>query len=218
MNYLAHIFLAAPREQAMLGALLGDFVKPSASARYSDEIEAEILMHRRIDAYTDSHAAVREAKDRFRPETRRYAGILLDVFYDHLLIKDWNRYSVTPIDEFIARFYATLQSHRSLLPPKLAGMAPAMIAQDWLGSYKDFAGVEHAACRISGRLSKNGQHLREGLQDLRDNRAFFAEGFRAFFSQLIAFVEEKRSRNDSAGVRPKPLTGAKGPRYFASAG
>ena len=85
LNYLAHIYLASYSDDAMLGALMGDFVKPHAGLDFPAETEAEIITHRKIDCFTDSHPIVLEAKRLFATRSRRYAGILLDVFYDHLL-------------------------------------------------------------------------------------------------------------------------------------
>jgi acyl carrier protein phosphodiesterase len=201
MNYLAHIYLARHSDEAMLGALLGDFVKPHSGSRFSLEMEAEIVTHRKIDSFTDSHPLVLHGKQLFAGPSRRYAGILLDVFYDHLLARDWARYCSEPLDDFIQRFYCALKRHASVLPENLAKAAPRMIEQDWLGSYVDYAGVEIAIRRISTRLSKNGDLLRDGLADLKANDAQLAAGFHDFFPQLIEFVETRRheaQKNDAA--------------------
>lgn len=193
MNYLAHIYLARHSDEAMLGALLGDFVKPHSASRFSAETEAEIVTHRKVDSFTDSHPLVLQAKQLFDGPSRRYAGILLDVFYDHLLARDWARYSAEPLGDFIARFYGALARHAAMLPENLARAAPRMIEQDWLGSYADYGGVETAIRRISTRLSKNGDQLRDGLAGLKANEAQLAAGFDAFFPELIAFVETRRN-------------------------
>lgn len=204
MNYLAHIYLARHSDEAMLGALLGDFVKPHTDSRFSAEMEAEIVTHRKVDSFTDSHPLVLEAKQLFAGPSRRYAGILLDVFYDHLLARDWSRYCAEPLDGFIARFYGALIRHADVLPENLAQAAPRMIEQDWLGSYVDYAGVEIAIRRISTRLSKNGDLLRDGLADLKANDAELARGFRAFFPELIDFVETRRNDEKSSGAAAAP--------------
>jgi acyl carrier protein phosphodiesterase len=193
MNYLAHIYLARHSDEAMLGALLGDFVKPHFDKRFSAEVEAEIVTHRKVDSFTDSHPLVLDQKQLFAGPSRRYAGILLDVFYDHLLARDWSRYCDEPLADFIQRFYGALARHADVLPENLALAAPRMIEQDWLGSYVDYAGVEIAIRRISTRLSKNGDLLRDGLADLKANDAQIAAGFHAFFPQLIGFVETRRN-------------------------
>jgi acyl carrier protein phosphodiesterase len=193
MNFLAHIYLARHSDEAMLGALLGDFVKPHSDDRYSLEMEAEILTHRKVDAFTDSHPIVLDAKGLFDGPGRRYSGILLDVFYDHLLAKHWENYSDDDLGQFIARFYGALRTNADVLPARLAQMAPVMIEQDWLGSYRQYEGVEIAVRRISTRLSKNGDQMRDGLNDLRANYAQIETGFHSFFPELIAFVEARRS-------------------------
>jgi acyl carrier protein phosphodiesterase len=193
MNYLAHIYLARHSDDAMLGALLGDFVKPHSGDAFNDVIEAEILTHRKVDSFTDSHAIVLGAKALFEGPRRRYAGILLDMFYDHLLAINWHLYSDTPLPTFIARFYGVLERKAAILPANLARCAPYMIAQDWLGSYAEYAGMELTVRRISTRLSKNGDLMRDGLADLRVHYAQLAAGFQVFFPELIAFVEERRN-------------------------
>ena len=83
MNYLAHLHLARHSDDAMLGALLGDFVfGMSGPDAWPDEIRREILLHRRIDRFTDDHPVVVAARTRFPEGRRRYAGIALDVYYD----------------------------------------------------------------------------------------------------------------------------------------
>lgn len=194
MNYLAHIYLARHSDDAMLGALLGDFVKPHAGLAYSGEIDAEILTHRKVDSFTDSHPLVLQARQLFEGPSRRYAGILLDVYYDHVLAVSWDRYAEVPLRDFIARFYRVLARRAAVLPPRLAQAAPRMIEQDWLGSYADYAGVEIAVRRISTRLSRNGHLMRDGLADLARHHEELAAGFHAFFPELIAFVEDRRAR------------------------
>lgn len=192
MNYLAHIYLARHSDDAMLGALLGDFVKPHAGAHYSEEMAAEIVTHRKVDSFTDSHPVVLQAKQLFAGPSRRYAGIVLDVYYDHLLAVHWERYAEVPLRDFIARFYRALARRAEVLPPRLAQAAPYMIEQDWLGSYADYAGVEMAVRRISTRLSRNGHLMRDALADLARHHEELAAGFDVFFPELIAFVESRR--------------------------
>jgi acyl carrier protein phosphodiesterase len=194
MNYLAHVFLAQHSKEAMLGAFLGDFVKASLTEQYPPAIANEILLHRKIDSYTDAHPVTQAARALFTNGRRRYAGILLDVFYDHLLSKNWAAYSDQALPAFILRFYETLDTHQHFLPNDLAAMTPRMIDQDWLGSYRDYQGVEIAIHRISTRLSRNGHLLREGLPDLQTNYAAIASGFDSFFPELMQFTAEERKK------------------------
>ena len=196
MNYLAHIYLARQSDDAMIGALLGDFAGATYVGDYTPEIEREIAIHRKVDIYTDSHPVVLAAKEQFEQGRRRFAGILLDIFYDHVLIVNWAQYNLQPSDrpasELIARFYRALQARRAILPERLQRMLPYMVEHDWLGSYREFAGVEIAVKRVSERLSRNGELLRDGLEDVRKNYASLSAGFHEFFPDLIGYAGQLR--------------------------
>lgn len=194
MNYLAHLYLAAPDPEAMLGAMLGDFVFGLAAlADYSAVERREILVHRRVDRYTDDHPVVTEARSLFAPGLRRYAGIALDVYYDHLLARDWTRHADEPLDRFSARFYAHLLSQQSRLPERLQDIAPRLAAHDWLGSYRRRESVDLAVTRIATRLSRNGDRLVACLDDLRLHEAHIAAGFGEFFPRLQAYTVQARA-------------------------
>ena len=193
MNFLAHILLA-PDTESRVGALLGDFVTNSSEAEFGAVIHREILLHRKIDAFTDAHPVVLAAKSRFRPQTRRFAGILLDVYYDHLLARDWDRYCAQPLPAFVGHFYADSERFRSRFPPDFARAFTYMTAQDWLGSYREFEGVRITMQRIGMRRPKFAAPLIEGLGDLANNEREFAESFPAFFSELTQYAQDRRAR------------------------
>lgn len=192
MNYLAHIYLARHSADAQFGALLGDFVKPGQVAHLALEVQREIILHRRVDSFTDAHALNLEARSLFQDGSRRYAGILLDVFYDHVLAKHWQRYSDQQFGEFVQNFYSSLMQRAVLFPDSLQYAAPKMVEQDWISSYTDFDGVQVAIQRMSHRLSRNGQMLRDGLQDLELHYTQLTVLFFEFFPQLESFVERER--------------------------
>jgi len=193
MNYLAHLYLARPDPEAMLGALLGDFVFGLAALdAYSPMERREILLHRRVDRYTDEHPLVAGSRRLFGEGRRRYAGIALDVYYDHCLARDWHRYSDIPLDAFTAPFYRYLLARLDALPERLRRIAPPMVAHDWLGSYRERDSVDRAVTRIATRLSRNGERLVECLDDLRRHEREIAAAFDAFFPQLVAHMAELR--------------------------
>jgi len=131
MNYLAHIYLARHSDRAMLGAMLGDFVRADFAGKYGAEMETEILIHRKVDAYTDSHPVVKAAREKFESGRRRFAGIVLDVFYDHALAQNWSSYCGIPLDDFIGDFYRALLENRALLPRRLAEIVPMIVDENW---------------------------------------------------------------------------------------
>ena len=193
MNFLAHLYLARHSDDALLGAMLGDFVGTSGLDRWNAEVRREILLHRRIDSYTDQHPAVREARALFPEGRRRYAGILLDVYFDHLLARDWPRYHPVDLDRFNARFYGLLLARIHELPENLRAIAPSIARHDWLGSYRERDSVDHAVRRIATRLSRNGDKLVDCLPLLREHEDAVAGRFEDFFPELQAYVARVRA-------------------------
>jgi acyl carrier protein phosphodiesterase len=108
MNYLAHLHLGGQRPGQLLGSLYGDFVKGRLQGQFAPEVEAAIQLHRRIDVFTDRHPLVDIALGRFSDTRRRYAGIVLDVFFDHCLARDWRLYAEGPLEVFTADVYRVL--------------------------------------------------------------------------------------------------------------
>ncbi|MNO95221.1 Acyl carrier protein phosphodiesterase [compost metagenome] len=187
MNYLAHLHLGGSQPAQLLGSLYGDFVKGPLAGRWPADIEAAIRVHRHIDAFTDSHPLVHVAKTRFPSERRRLAGVLIDVFFDHCLARDWQDYSPEPLVLFTRRVYGVLIETPGL-PGRLAHIAPRMAAQDWLGSYLEFEVLQDVMAGMARRLSRPG--LLDGAWDeLVDLYEPLSADFRAFYPELQRYVE-----------------------------
>lgn len=185
MNYLAHAWLARHSDDAILGAVLGDFVFGQSTLQdWPPAVRAEIVRHRRIDRYTDDHPAVVALRTDFGP-LRRYAGIVLDVYFDHCLAREWSRWNDAPLEKFTARVYRVLHDHRDDLPPRLQAIAPRMAGHDWLGSYAERASVDRTVRGIATRLSRNGERLVACLDVLRSQEASVDAGFEVFFPDLV---------------------------------
>lgn len=186
MNYLAHLHLGGDRPAQLLGSLYGDFVKGPLAGQWPADIEAAIRVHRRIDAFTDSHPLIHIAKTRFPQERRRMAGVLLDVFFDHCLARDWGRFSEEPLEQFTQRVYGVL-GRTPGLPERLARIAPRMAAQDWLGSYREFTVLQDVVFGMSRRLSRPA--LLDGAwEELERLYLPLSYDFREFYPELQAFV------------------------------
>lgn len=199
MNYLAHLLLAAPDEEAMLGAFLGDFVKGRNLNGFAPVVAREIYLHRRIDSFTDEHPVVRSALALFEPGQRRYAGIALDVFWDHVLARDFEQHAGVKLATFVQQAYRLLEQHAAELTPRARLVAERMAAQDWLMAYADFSGVERAVHGLGQRLSHGGEQLEACAVDLRCKHARLAEGFSPLFTDVRAFASAQRARWRDAG-------------------
>ncbi|MHC8310624.1 acyl carrier protein phosphodiesterase [Pseudomonas sp. GT1P32] len=187
MNYLAHLHLGGQRPGQLLGSLYGDFVKGRLQGQFDPEIEAAIQLHRSIDVFTDRHPMVDVALSRFSLTRRRYAGIVLDVFFDHCLARDWTLYADRPLALFTGDVYRVL-SHEPQLPERLARIAPHMVANDWLGSYREFEVLEQVLRGISRRLTRP-EELAAAMQELRELYEPLSEDFRLFYPQLQDFAK-----------------------------
>ena len=187
MNYLAHLLLSDGTPESMIGNLLGDFRKGLQIDRYSLAIRQGMALHQHIDIYTDSHPIVRQSKQRIRSPYRRFAGILLDVFYDHCLSVHWSQYASVPLREFVDRAYEILLEHHGILPDRLQQALPHMIRQDWLCSYGDLAGVQVTLQRIARRLRRETV-LAQGITELQTHYADLEAGFHQFFPALQDYV------------------------------
>ncbi|MCY1175835.1 MULTISPECIES: ACP phosphodiesterase [unclassified Pseudomonas] len=186
MNYLAHLHLGGQRPGQLLGSLYGDFVKGRLQGQFAPDIEGAIQLHRSIDVFTDRHPQVDVALSRFSLTRRRYAGIVLDVFFDHCLARDWRLYADRPLELFTSDVYRVLSSERQL-PERLAKIAPHMVANDWLGSYQEFEVLEQVLRGISRRLTRP-EELAAAMQELRRLYEPLSEDFRLFYPQLQDFA------------------------------
>ncbi len=197
MNYLAHLYLAEDSDESLIGNLLGDFVKGRLGEQYSAEIIKGIKTHRRVDAYTDANQNFLACKKLLRPDRRRFAGIIVDLSFDHFLAKNWSQYSNIELSEFTDRVYSVLLSREQTLPQKLRDRLPYMVKDDWLGSYKNLDTIGLALHAISKRLNRfeKAKPIKDGLDDIIDHYQEFEQNFNEFFPDLINFVDDYRKTN-----------------------
>ena len=154
MNFLAHLYLADRHDQSLSGALLGDFVKGKLTDQYSQHWLTSIQFHRQIDRYTDSHPLVAAARQEFHPPYRRFAGIIIDLLFDHFLVRDWQRYSQQPLPEFEQRCYRQLTEDAPLFPHHAQRLTQFMVDQQLLSGYGELDTVNHALAGVGRRLSR----------------------------------------------------------------
>lgn len=187
MNYLAHLFLAKGDAESLIGNLAGDFVKGRISESLAPGIADGIRHHRRVDAFTDSHPSVAAFRRVLIPEHGHYARVIADVFFDHFLAIDFDRYAKESLDAFLTRIYASIDPHADTLPGNLRVVYPRMRDEDWLPSYRSIEGIGQALRGISYRLSRR-PNLASATRFLADPKARveLALLFHEFFPDVIA--------------------------------
>ncbi len=188
MNYLAHLALAGDEPEAQVGQVLADLVSARRIASFEPGIQAGIRAHQKIDVYADSHPAVAAARRRLQPPYRRFAGILLDVYFDHFLAKGWHRHGDgTSLAEFATKRYLVLRKYRDLPPKRFRIVVDAMSRDNWLVGYSKVAGVERALRGISKRLTRENP-IASGVSALSENYERLRSDFEEFFPQLKEYA------------------------------
>ncbi len=211
VNHLAHLLLAGYDPKAMVGQVLADFVSARSIGTFEPRIQAGIRAHQRIDVFTDRHTAIGRARRRFPAPYRRYAGVLLDIYFDHFLARDWQSYgNGAPLPKFAQFCYRVLDSHRDMQAGRFQRAVDAMHREDWLVSYRALAGVERALRGIAKRCKRENP-LATALTVLEANSGPLQSDFQEFFPQLKDFADSllepaPRRRNHDSGSRYEPRT------------
>lgn len=189
MNWLAHIFLSPDDAEYRIGNVVADWVKGEARLQLSAGVQRGIACHKVIDLYTDAHPITKQSVARIEAPFKRYAGVLIDVFYDHILAQDWRCYCDMPLHEWSRGVYAQFKSQSRDLHPDLRRGLLRMAEDDWLGSYATIEGIDEVLKRMSHRLSRPNL-LGEAAPQLTAHLAGIRDDFHIFFPQLQAHVRD----------------------------
>lgn len=190
MNFLAHIFLSGKNEELTIGNFVADSIKGKKYLKYPEGIQKGILLHRAIDSYTDAHPVVRKSTSRLFKNYSHYAGVIIDIYYDHFLAANWDEYSNIPLEVFVADFYMLLQKHFSVLPAPVQRFMPYMVEDNWLLSYASLTGIERILYQMN-RRTKNIVQMDRAVNDLQEHYEEFNAEFNAFFPQLQEYSQQK---------------------------
>ncbi len=188
MNFLAHLFLSGDHEEVMVGNFIGDFVKGSKMHDFPPKIQQGIRLHRNIDHFTDHHPIVMQSKIRLRPKFRHYAPVIVDIFYDHFLAKDWSLFSNIPLKEYTERFYQKIKDYFDVLPRGVIHMLNYMSRDNWLYNYQSIAGIHRALSGMS-RRTKFESKMEEAAHALEKDYELYENEFHQFFPELLEYVK-----------------------------
>jgi acyl carrier protein phosphodiesterase len=192
LNFLAHIYLSGDSDEIKVGNFIGDYVKGRNYENYPDLVRKGILLHRKIDSFTDSHPIVIQSQRHLKKRFRRYSGVIVDIFYDHFLASEWSTFSKHPLRQYVINMYEALVAHYFLLPDEIKTFLPFFIINNWLESYTSIEGIEGVLRRMTKRTSLPNETT-FAIYELRKNYHLFKEDFMDYFPQLVAYVEEKHS-------------------------
>lgn len=192
MNHLAHFFLSGNDEDLAIGNFVADFITNRELPNYTEGVKRGIFLHREIDAFTDSHPVVKQSTKRLHPFHHKYSPVIVDVYYDFLLAKNWDKYAVGNDGDlrfFVDKIYNLLTNRVLELPEKLQKRLHLMIEDDWLMRYTTFEGLNGAFLRIEKAAAFSG-NFDKAAANLELFLDAFDDEFNRFFPDLQARVKE----------------------------
>ncbi len=190
MNFLAHSHLSGENRDILFGNFIADSVKGKAMNDFPTNIKNGILLHRKIDSFTDKHEIVKTSVRLLRPAYGKFSGVVVDIYYDHFLAANWADYSQTNLKSFAKHVYLILGNNFSLLPARTKRMLPFLIAQNWLVGYSKFDGLERVFAGMD-RRTNNISGMKDAVVQLKINYGELGLQFKEFYPQLQHFANEQ---------------------------
>lgn len=183
MNFLAHIYLSGDNDLLKIGNFMADSIHGKRYLDYADDLQKGILLHRFIDTFTDAHPIYRQSRRRLYEKYGHYAGVIMDIVYDHFLAKNWKAYSEVNLEEYAAQFYQSLQNNFELLTPKTQNLLPYLINQNWLVQYASLKGLETILYQMDNR-TKNSVHMHKAIAEVQLFYSELEHEFTEFMEEL----------------------------------
>lgn len=188
MNFLAHLFLSGDDDELKIGNFIADSVKGTPPESLGQGVIKGIALHRRIDSYTDSHPVVLESIKRLRGRHGKFAGVVVDICYDHFLAKNWSSYSDQELWEYVNESYALMLKHKKELPARIQEMLPYMVRSNWLYNYRTLDGIDKVFKGMA-RRTQFDSNMSSAMKDLWMDYQEYEKEFHQFFPQLQAYVK-----------------------------
>ena len=190
MNFLAHIYLSFGDTEITLGNFMADSIRGNKFKHLPSRVQKGILLHRAIDTFTDTHPIPKKSSKRLHKNYSHYSRVIVDIFYDHFLAKNWHLYSDIPLAIFVENFYDLLEDNYTILPDGVKRMMPYMIADNWIFNYSKMEGIGKVLNGMN-RRTKNKSKMNFAILDLEEHYDAFEKEFTAFFDELIVFSRQR---------------------------
>lgn len=188
MNFLAHAYLSKGNSDLLVGNFIGDFIKGRSVSDFDLPIQNGVILHRKIDSFTDTHPIFRLSKSRLLPEYRHYSAVLVDMFYDHFLARNWDQYHQQDLYTFTRDVYSILEDHQAVLPERLQRLLFFMEPNNLLFHYRTTTGLHKALLGMS-RRTRFDSGMDRAIHTLKLQYRSFESDFQLFFPELEAFVK-----------------------------
>lgn len=193
MNFLAHLYLSGENDDIRLGNLIGDFVKGKDYDKYPPLVRKGILIHRKIDSFTDAHPIVRKHKTLFSPRFHKYSGIVTDIIYDHFLADEWLMFSDVKYEEYLDNVHEGLMSRLDMVTDEMQYFINKFVKNKWLKSYDNIEGIRSVLIGMSKGTSLPPE-AEFGILILKNHYRELRHDFLDYFPQLIAYINEEMDK------------------------
>lgn len=183
MNFLAHVHLSKDNEDVIFGNFIADAIKGKSYVKFRKDIITGILLHRDIDTFTDRHIIVKNSRAKIREYFGKFSGIVVDIYYDHFLARNWEQYHNVELTQYSTYVYLILAKRFLLLPSRIKRLLPFLIGQNWLVSYanlNDLQRVFNGMDRRTGHISG----MDNSVKILKNNYESLYLDFKEFYSEL----------------------------------
>lgn len=191
MNFIAHLYLSGTNEGIMMGNFIADAVKGKEAMKlYPLEIQHGITLHRKIDFFTDNHPVFKQSKHILVPTYNHFAGILVDIFYDHFLTLNWNNYSEEQLNDFSIRCINTIEKKWEYVPDHMRMFFNYMKRYDRINGYQHLKTITSVLAGMN-RRTNSISGMDKATKDLLLHFEVLQEQFRLFFPELQMYVKQE---------------------------
>lgn len=190
MNFLAHIYLSFNDKEVTLGNFIADSIRGNKFEHLPERVQKGIVLHREIDTFTDAHAIPKKSSKKLHQNYGHYSRVIVDIYYDHFLAKNWNQYSQVPLADFVDQFYDLLEESYPILPDGIKRMMPYMISDNWIYNYSKLDGIANVLNGMNRRTA-NKSKMNFAILDLQEHYDAFEEEFFHFFEELMVFSKQR---------------------------
>lgn len=189
MNFLAHALLAGEHPALIVGGVIGDWIKGPLPGILPGDLARGVALHRAIDSYVESQPAFRRSRSRISAQRRRYAGVIVDVIYDHLLAHHWTAIHHQPLDAYCAEVYRLIRDKLVDLPVSSHPALSMMERENWLSSYARIEGVADVLVRMS-RRARQPNPLAQAEQEFLADVDGYNGDFHEWLDATQAYVRQ----------------------------
>ena len=190
MNFLAHIYLSGENNHIKIGNFMADGIHGKNFDEFPPDVQKGIRLHREIDTFTDFHPIFRQSKHRLHECYGHYSGVIMDIFYDHFLAKNFSNYSKEPLADFAQDFYKLLDENVSILTPRFKMILPILKEENWLFLYATIPGITHILYNMD-RRTRLKSNMQYSVEELVLYYSEFEFEFSVFFAEMEEFVRKK---------------------------